>query len=391
MKKTAMLLLILLILPPVSAWSNSWSIKVPKGHILEHLKVNYTSNCSGQALLILKWSTGSEVEALPLPEGTFELNPQVGGNVSLILKTPCRLDVNLTPVFHMSPRVAPGRMYVWKKRLVSLHPNKKGSVFTVFSPWKVVAIYVVTSLLIDNRTHASSAELSVELMLKNETLNFNPKYIGEGSWLIDTRSINLSGNFTLRVRGWKDVDVYVYAIAPIEESKGKRYIVIFKNFTALFGYWDAFKRVTINLEFFYTEGDVLLLNFYGNPGDKEMKLYLKDGRICLMKGYSKECHGEILPGPQRLEISFTGGYLIVSRRNFPGDNCYFDVFTGFDSITPYILLKGINEEDVYAVDIYVSNPDFLKPEKKDYKCLAALLLSSASMVGLIILKLMNRR
>ncbi len=394
MKKYGAVFVILFLLSSVSAWSYTQNIEAPGGYIFENIYLNYTANCSGEALLILNWSSGSSVKALSLPSGSIELEPHIGGNVSVLLIAPCKVKFNLTPRINLDMHVI-GRLYTWRKRLVLIPADKNRKTFRISSPWPIVGIYIVSTLLTENETPISSANLRVKLESESDVINatFKPQHISENVWFIDSRNLNLSGNISLEIEGWKDFEVYAYGIAPVEKRMRDEYIAIFRNFTYLFGYWGPFKEFKINLEFFYDGGDITLLRFHGTPGYVESRIYLEKGRVCITSKHLKKCQGVLPPGPQMVEISFAGGYITVGRRNPPGNDYYLDVFTGFTSASPFTLLEGVGEKNVYAVDIYVSRRDFWRPQERSDMplTLISFSLSVISVIGLIFILFKLRR
>ncbi len=365
-------------------------MEVPPGYIFEHIYVNYTSSCSGKAVLILNWSTGSSVKALSLPSGSIDLEPHVGGNISVLLIAPCIVKFNLTPRINLDMHVV-GRLYTWQKRLVLIRAEKRGSTFRISSPWQIAGIYITSHTLTGNGTPVSSANLRVQLESDAINTTIKPQHISKNIWFIDSRSPSLSGDISLKIEGWEDFEVYAYAVAPVGERMREEYIAIFRNFTHLFGYWGPFREFKISLEFFYDGGDITLLRFHGTPGYREAKIYVRNGKVCISSKHLKKCQGTLIPGPQVVEISFSGGYVSVGRRNSPGDGYYLDVFTGFTSASPFMLLEGVDEKDVYSIDIYTSGEDFWKPEERSYIPLISLSLSVTSIIGLLIIMLRFKR
>ena len=394
MRRSVLLLILLLSLPSVSAWNATFQFHPSPGQVLYDVLINYTAECPS-------WVFGTFDDGRLVKEFAFFANGsgsvdlqdylymEAPSNSTLYLKSNCRLNVAIQPRYGIYMHPPEIRAFLTRFRVVRIPFRKAGeNRFEIDTPWRLLTIYLESNTIYHNRTYVPSLPLKVEIIWNNHSVLKNVTGRKLRYW-VDVSHEMPRGKVILKLSGAKGKyvsHVYGYALVPHREEQQWWFIYNYKE-GCYFGDGRPWREILIKLEFLWRGEDFTLASFT-TQDEKELTLQVEDGRICMGEFPTKKCSPHRLPkGALKLTIGFQNGYLWVLGE---GDE-YLDVYTGDEAAALTRFLWGIPKDDRYSVEIHAKEGSYWKPKKRMEIGWTEILSGSALVISLLALYLTRRR
>ncbi|CAD5244477.1 hypothetical protein [Thermococcus camini] len=182
MRAAVPILIILLLLPAVSAWNTTIKVHERSYYLINDLNINVSSPCQQWIFLTLIGPEESRTVSF-LTSGKEEislenLSPEIlvlgWKNVTVIVEARCPLNVSIQPIYY--PDVCGEEYYLpsWRYRIVRMPLKREGAAYEIQSPLEIEAIYFGSNRVYVNGTEVTELPLRAIMTTENGSMAVEP-------------------------------------------------------------------------------------------------------------------------------------------------------------------------------------------------------------------------